>query len=61
MAHLLDPKRIDSETKYNAALEELDALMDGEPDAAVERRIDELFDLIEDYQLRRPARAAQFG
>jgi hypothetical protein len=53
MAHLLDPKRIDDETKYSAALEELDALMEGESDAGVERRIDELFELIEDYQLRK--------
>ena len=61
MAHLLDPKRIDNETKYIAALEELDALMVDEPDAAAERRIDELFELIEDYQLREPARAARLG
>ncbi|HVN35938.1 MAG TPA: hypothetical protein VMU96_11875 [Casimicrobiaceae bacterium] len=61
MPHLLDPKRIDNETKYIAALEELDALMADEPDAGAERRIDELFDLIEDYQLRRPSRAAQLG
>ncbi len=61
MAHLLDPKRIDTETKYIAALEELDALMVGEPDVGAERRIDELFELIEDYQLRKPSRAAQLG
>jgi hypothetical protein len=53
MPHLLDPKRIDNETKYVAALEELDTLMAEEPDACAERRIDELFELIEDYQLRR--------
>ena len=57
MAHVLDPKRIDNESKYNAALEELDALMAGEPDACAERRIDELFGLIEDYQLRKLMRA----
>ena len=61
MAHVLDPKRIDNETKYIAALEELDALMGGEPDDGAERRIDELFDLLEDYQLRRPLRASQQG
>jgi hypothetical protein len=53
MAHLLDPKRIDNETKYIAALEELDELMGAEPDAGADRRIDELFDLIEDYQMRK--------
>ena len=57
MAHVLDPKRIDNESKYNAALGELDALMAGEPDACAERRIDELFGLIEDYQLRKLVRA----
>ena len=40
MAHLLDPKRIDSETKYLAALDELDALMAEEPDACAGTRID---------------------
>jgi antitoxin component HigA of HigAB toxin-antitoxin module len=59
MAHLLDPKRIDNESKYLAALDELDALMAEEPDACAERRIDELFALIEDYELRKPARASQ--
>ena len=59
MPHLLDPKRIDDETKYLAALEELDELMAEEPDACAERRIDELFALIEEYELRKPMRAAQ--
>ena len=57
--HLLDSKRIDSETKYLAALDELDALMAEEPDGCSERRIDELFALIEDYELRKPMRTAQ--
>ena len=57
MAHLLDPKRIENESKYLAALDELDALMAEEPDAGAERRIDELFALIEDYELRKPRRA----
>jgi hypothetical protein len=61
MPHLLDPKHLDSETKYLAALDELDALMAEEPDAGAERRIHELFALIEDYELRKPARASQGG
>jgi hypothetical protein len=59
MPHLLDPKRIDTETKYLAALDELDTLMADEPDACAGQRIDELFALIEDYELRLPARASQ--
>ena len=59
MPHLLDPKRIDNETSYLAALDELDALMAEEPDASAERRIDELFALIEEYELRKPMRATQ--
>jgi hypothetical protein len=58
MAHLLDPKRIDSQTKYLAALDELDALMAEEPDACAGTRIDELFALIEEYELRQPVRAS---
>ena len=60
MAHPLDPKRIDNESTYLAALDELDALMAEEPDACAERRIDELFALIEDYELHKP-RAVQSG
>ena len=59
MPHLLDPKCIDSETTYLAALDELDALMAEEPDACADRRIDELFALIEDYELRKSVRASQ--
>ena len=57
MPHLLDPNRIDNDSKYLAALDELDALMAEEADAGAERRIDELFALIEEYELRKPARA----
>ena len=57
MPHLFDPKRIDNDSKYLAALDELDALMAEEPDAGAERRIDELFALIEEYELRKPMRA----
>jgi len=61
MVHPLDPKRIDEESKFLAALDELDALMAEEPDAGAERRIDELFALIEDYEMHKPARASQSG
>ena len=56
MPHLFDPNRIYDESKYLAALDELDALMAEEPDAGAERRIDELFALIEEYELRKPGR-----
>lgn len=59
MPHLLDPKRLDNDSKYLAALDELDALMAEEPDACAERRIDELFALIEEYELRKPMRGSQ--
>jgi hypothetical protein len=55
MPHLLDPTRIETHATYLAALAELDALMGEDPDAAADRRIDELFALIEAYELRRPA------
>ena len=55
MPHLLDPKRIDTHATYLAALHELAALMAEDPDAAASRRIDELFALIEEYELRQPA------
>jgi hypothetical protein len=61
MAHLLDPKRIANHATYLAALHELDGLMAEEPDAAANRRIDELFALIEEYEFRQsapPTRAA---
>jgi hypothetical protein len=54
MPHLLDPKRIDTQTGYLAALDELDALMTEEPEACAGHRIDELFALIEDYEMRQP-------
>jgi hypothetical protein len=52
MPHLLDPRHIDAHATYLAALHELDALMAEEPDAMASHRIDELFALIEDYELR---------
>ncbi len=53
MPHLLDPKRIDTQAMYLAALHELDQLMAEDPETAAGHRIDELFALIEEYELRR--------
>ncbi len=61
MPHLLDPKRIDSHACYLAALHELDALMAEDPDAAANRRIDELFALVEDYEYRQAELAPHVG
>jgi antitoxin component HigA of HigAB toxin-antitoxin module len=54
MPHLLDPKRIDNQATYLAALHELDMLMDEDPDAGANNRIDELFALVEAYELCQP-------
>jgi antitoxin component HigA of HigAB toxin-antitoxin module len=54
MPHLLDPKRIDTQATYLAALRELDTLMEEDPDAGANNRIDELFALVEAYELRQP-------
>jgi antitoxin component HigA of HigAB toxin-antitoxin module len=59
MSHLLDPKRIDTQATYRAALHELDALMTEEPDAAANSRIDKLFALVEEYELRVPESASR--
>jgi hypothetical protein len=59
MPHLLDPKRIDTQATYLAALHELDTLMDEDPDAGANNRIDELFALVEAYELRQPRRAVR--
>lgn len=59
MPHLLDPRRLDSQAMYLAAIDELDNLMAEEPDTVASRRIDELFALIEEYELRQPARATR--
>jgi antitoxin component HigA of HigAB toxin-antitoxin module len=59
MPHLLDPKHIDTQAIYLAALDELDALLAEEPDTSAGHRIDELFALIEAYELRQPARATR--
>jgi antitoxin component HigA of HigAB toxin-antitoxin module len=57
MPHLLDPKRIDTQASYRAALDELDALLAEEPGTSAGHRIDELFALIEAYEMRQPAQA----
>ena len=59
MAHLLDPKRIATQATYLAALHELDTLMDEDPDAGANSRIDELFALVEAYELRQPRRVVR--
>jgi hypothetical protein len=61
MPHLLDPKHIDTRIRYLAALDELDALMAEEPEACAGHRIDELFALIEDYELRQPVRGSRLA
>jgi antitoxin component HigA of HigAB toxin-antitoxin module len=58
MPHALDPTHIDTEARYLAALDELDALMAEEPDSSAGHRIDELFALIEDYELRQSVEGA---
>ena len=57
MPHLLDPRSLDDQATYRAALDELDALMALEPEVSAGHRIDELFALIEEYELRQIARA----
>ncbi len=59
MPHVLDPKRIDTQATYLAALHELDALMDEDPGAGADNRIDELFALVEAYELRQPKPATR--
>ena len=58
MPHLLDPTHIDNQARYLAALDELDALMAEEPDSSAGHRIDELFALIEDYELHHAVQGA---
>ncbi len=57
MPHLLDPKRIETQASYLAALDELDTLLAEEPDTSAGHRIDELFALIEEYEMRQPMQA----
>jgi antitoxin component HigA of HigAB toxin-antitoxin module len=52
MPHLLDPRQIESESAYLAALDELEDLMATDPDTPAGRRFDELVALIENYEVR---------
>jgi hypothetical protein len=61
MPHLLDPLRIANRSTYLAALDELDALIAEEPEASASQRIDELFALIEHYELSHPAQDPHSG
>jgi hypothetical protein len=56
MPHLLDPPRLENETAYLAALDELDELMATDQDTPTGRRFDELVALIEDYEARNDSR-----
>ena len=53
MSHLLDPNRLDGETAYVAALDELEDLMLANPGTPGGRRFDELVILIEEYEAQR--------
>jgi hypothetical protein len=52
MPHLLDPRTLETEFAYLAALGELEALMETDPDTPAGRRFDELVALIDDYEAR---------
>jgi hypothetical protein len=52
MAHLLVPLKLETETEYFAAQNELEDLMATDPDTPAGRRFDELAELIEDYEAR---------
>jgi HTH-type transcriptional regulator/antitoxin HigA len=52
MPHLFDPPHLDTEVAYQAALDELEALMAADPDTPAGHRFDELVALIEDYEAR---------
>ena len=53
MSHLLDPNRLDGETAYVAALDELEDLMLADPGTPGGQRFDELVILIEEYEAQR--------
>ena len=50
MAHILDPHLICTDSQYRAARSELDALIGAEFDMPLGHRVDELIELIENYE-----------
>jgi len=50
MAHVLDPHRICTDRQYQAARSELDALIGSEVDLVAGNRVDELIELIENFE-----------
>lgn len=55
MAHVLDPRQLQSEAAYLAALDELDSLLATDPDTPTGHRFDELVNLIEAWEARQHA------
>ena len=51
MANLLDPRRICTDDQYRAARDELDELIGSDLDAPGGNRVDELIELIENYEV----------
>jgi HTH-type transcriptional regulator/antitoxin HigA len=52
MPHVLDPRALRNEAAYLAALEELDSLLEADPDTPAGYRFDELVTLIEAWEAR---------
>ena len=50
MAHVLDPRRICTDRQYRLARKELDSLISSEVDLVGGNRVDELVDLIENFE-----------
>ena len=50
MPHVLDPNKICTDTQYEAARRELDALSGSDVDLVTGHRADELIRLIEDFE-----------
>ena len=50
MAHVLDPRRICTDRQYRLARQELDNLISSEVDLVGGNRVDELVDLIENFE-----------